>query len=57
LLNSPNPNYGSAARNYYMAKIVKVIELHLEADESEIELTPSGRKSDLSGLLESPIAE
>jgi hypothetical protein len=40
-----------------MAKIVKVIELDLEADESEVELTPSGRKSDLSGLLESPIAE
>jgi hypothetical protein len=40
-----------------MAKIVKVIELDLEADESEIELEPSERKSDLSGFLESLIAE
>lgn len=34
LLTSPNPNYGAAARSYYMAKIVKVIELLAESEKS-----------------------
>jgi flavin-binding protein dodecin len=33
------------------------ISFDLEADESEAELKPSGRKSALSGSLESPITE
>ena len=34
LLTSPNPHYGSAARDYYMARIVKVIELLAESEKS-----------------------